>query len=59
MSDSELDILTTRSLDRRIAERQTLTDEIAAWEANQNRIASKPTGNSQPTPPVKPNWLRH
>jgi DDE superfamily endonuclease len=32
MAESELSVLTTRCFDRRIADKQILTEEVAAWE---------------------------
>ena len=37
MAESELSVLSGRCLDRRIPDRSTLTDEIAAWEASRNK----------------------
>ena len=37
MAESELGVLSTQCLDRRIPDKQTLTNEIAAWEENRNR----------------------
>ena len=36
MAESELSVLTTQCLDRRIPDRSTLSNEIAAWEADRN-----------------------
>ena len=41
MAESELGVLTSQCLDRRIPNKQILIDEIAAWEHD-------PTGNSPP-----------
>jgi hypothetical protein len=32
MAETELSVLSSRCLDRRIADKQTLIDEAAAWE---------------------------
>jgi hypothetical protein len=32
MAECELSVLSTQCLDRRIADKQTLTEEVAAWE---------------------------
>ena len=45
MAEIELGILARQCLDRRIADQETLTNEIAAWEAHRN--ASKATVNWQ------------
>ena len=37
MAESELSVLSGRCLDRRIPDRSTLTDEVAAWEASRNK----------------------
>ncbi len=37
MAESELSVLTTQCLDRRIADKQTLTEEVAAWEGCRNK----------------------
>jgi hypothetical protein len=37
MAESELGVLATQCLERRIPDKQTLTNEIAAWEENRNR----------------------
>jgi hypothetical protein len=52
MAESELDVLATQCLDRRIPEKQTPTNEIAAWETTETAITPKPIGKSQPTTPV-------
>jgi len=52
MAESELGILSTQCLDRRIPDKQTLTNEIAAWEEIATRFTPKPIGNSQPPMPA-------
>ena len=37
MAESELSVLSGQCLDRRIPDRPTLTDEVAAWEASRNK----------------------
>jgi len=37
MAESELGVLSTQCLDRRIPDKQALTGEIAAWQANRNK----------------------
>jgi uncharacterized small protein (DUF1192 family) len=41
MAESELSVLSTQCLDRRIPDQQTLTDEVAAWEARRNKHHAK------------------
>jgi hypothetical protein len=41
MAESELSVLSTQCLDRRIADKQTLTDEVAAWEDSRNSKHTK------------------
>jgi hypothetical protein len=41
MAESELSVLTTQCLDRRIADKQTLIDEVAAWEDSRNSKHAK------------------
>ena len=41
MAESELSVLTTQCLDRRIADKQTLTEEVAAWEGCRNKKHAK------------------
>ena len=41
MAESELGILSSQCLDRRIAHRQKLEKEIAAWEADRNKYHTK------------------
>ncbi|QFY43981.1 hypothetical protein F6R98_16205 [Candidatus Methylospira mobilis] len=41
MAESELSVLSSQCLDRRIPDRQTLTDEIATWEADRNKNNAK------------------
>ena len=37
MAESELGIVSSQCLDRRIPDKQTLTEEVAAWEADRNK----------------------
>jgi hypothetical protein len=49
LAESELGVLTSQCLDRRIPNKQILIDEIAAWEHDRNANHTKgPTGNSPP-----------
>jgi uncharacterized small protein (DUF1192 family) len=41
MAESELSVLSSQCLDRRIPDLQTLTSEIAAWEADRNQYHAK------------------
>jgi len=41
MAESELSVLTTQCLDRRIADKHTLIDEVAAWEDSRNSKHAK------------------
>jgi hypothetical protein len=41
MAESELSVLTTQCLDRRIADKQTLTEEVAVWEGCRNKKHAK------------------
>jgi hypothetical protein len=37
MAESELGVLSSQCLDRRIPDKQTLVDEVSAWEADRNK----------------------
>jgi hypothetical protein len=41
MAESELGVLSTQCLDRRIPDKQTLTNEVAAWEQNRKTHHTK------------------
>ena len=41
MAESELGVLSTQCLDRRIPDKQTLTSEVAAWEEYRNTHHAK------------------
>ena len=41
MAESELAVLSTQCLDRRIPDKLTLTEEVAAWEARRNKNHAK------------------
>jgi uncharacterized small protein (DUF1192 family) len=41
MAESELSVLSRQCLDRRIADKQTLIDEVAGWEASRNKKHTK------------------
>ena len=41
MAESELAVLTTQCLDRRIPDKETLINEVAAWQADRNKTHTK------------------
>lgn len=41
MAESELGVLSSQCLDRRIPDKQTLVEEVAAWEATRNKHHTK------------------
>jgi hypothetical protein len=41
MAECELSVLSAQCLDRRIADKQTLTTEVAAWQATRNNKHAK------------------
>jgi uncharacterized small protein (DUF1192 family) len=41
LAESELSVLSRQCLDRRIADKQTLTEEVAAWQAERNKKHAK------------------
>jgi hypothetical protein len=41
LAESELSVLPAQCLDRRIADKQTLVEEVAAWEASRNKHHTK------------------
>jgi hypothetical protein len=41
MAESELGVLSSQCLDRRIPDKQTLIDEVAAWQAHRNKKHAK------------------
>ena len=41
LAESELGVLSCQCLDRRISDKQTLTDEVAAWEQDRNARHTK------------------
>ena len=41
MAETELSVVSSQCLERRIGDKQTLTDEGAAWEANRNKRHTK------------------
>ena len=46
MAETELSVLSSQCLDRRIPDKETLIEEIAAWERSATRNTPKPTGSS-------------
>ncbi len=41
MAESELAVLSCQCLDRRIPDKQTLINEVAAWQCNRNKHNAK------------------
>jgi hypothetical protein len=41
MAETELSVLASQCLNRRIPDRQTLIDEVAAWEIDRNKYHAK------------------
>jgi hypothetical protein len=41
MAESELGVLSSQCLDRRISDKQTLTEEVAAWQGDRNKHHAK------------------
>src|SRR6202158_4737259 len=41
MAESELSVLSSQCLDRRIPDKQALADEVAAWEADRKKYTAK------------------
>jgi hypothetical protein len=41
MAESELGVVSSQCLDRRIADKQTLIEEVAAWEDDRNKNHAK------------------
>ena len=41
MAESELGVVSSQCLDRRIPDKQTLSEEVAAWEHNRNKNHTK------------------
>ena len=41
MAESELSVVSAQCLDRRIPDKQTLTNEIVAWERDRNKKHAK------------------
>jgi hypothetical protein len=41
LAESELGVLSSQCLDRRIPDKQTLTEEVAAWESDRNKHHAK------------------
>src|SRR5271163_3024488 len=41
MAEAEVSVLSRQCLDRRIADKQTLTEEVAAWENSRNKTLAK------------------
>jgi hypothetical protein len=41
MAESEFSVLSTQCLDRRIPDKKTLTEEVAAWQNDRNKHHAK------------------
>lgn len=52
LAESELGVLASQCLDRRIPDHQTLIAEVAAWSATATATTPKPIGTSQPKMPA-------
>jgi hypothetical protein len=52
LAESELGVLSSQYLDRRIPDKQTLVDEIADWEQERNANHARPAGTSQRPKPA-------
>ena len=48
LAESELGVLSSQCLDRHIPDKQILTDEVAAWQHDRNKITPSQSGASQP-----------
>ncbi len=57
LAESELGVLSSQCLDRRIPDMQTLVEEIAAWEHDRN--ANRAKANWHFTPPNARIKLKH
>ena len=54
LAEAELSVLSSQCLDRRISDKETLTEEVAAWEARRNRYHAKAEWHfTTADPPVK------
>jgi hypothetical protein len=51
MAESELSVLSGQCLDRRIADKPTLDEEVAAWEHSRTKSTPRPIGSSPPPTP--------
>jgi hypothetical protein len=52
MAESELAVLASQCLDRRIPDKHILIHQVAAWEADRNAHQAKPDWQSQPMTPA-------
>jgi hypothetical protein len=51
MAESELGVLASQCLVRRIADKQILAHEVNAWQEHRSKHHARPTGSSKlPTP---------
>jgi hypothetical protein len=51
-AESKLSVISGQCLDRRISNKLTLIEEVAAWEDSRNKKVSKPIGTSPPPMPA-------
>ena len=51
LAESELGVLASQCLDRRIPDKPTIIDEVAAWVASETKLTPSPSGTSQPRTP--------
>ena len=52
LAESELGVLASQCLDRRIPDKQAIIGEVAAWVAKRNTHPPSPIGTSQPRTPA-------
>jgi hypothetical protein len=52
MAESELGVLASQCLNRRIADKKILAREVNAWQATETSTMPRPTGNSKPPTPA-------
>ena len=52
LAESELGVLASQCLDRRIPDKRTIIDEVAAWVGSGTKLTPSPIGASQPRTPA-------
>jgi hypothetical protein len=52
MAESELGVLASQCLNRRIADKTILAREVNAWQTTETSTRPRPTGNSKPPTPA-------